>query len=120
MRKNQKRSTSSVEVLEQKDGLQAIRVSGYIFRPDEADKLLKIYQQVKDAPNIVIDLSKADWLTSIGVAAIAQVVIPVIESPDEREIYIVVNEKFKRRYFDERPWAEGRAFETVEEIPNFS
>ena len=90
---------------------------GYVFHPDEARKLLDAYEQVKDEPRILLDLSEANWLTSIGVAAIARVVAMSFESPTHQEVYVVVKEDFKERYFDERPWADGRVFVKEEDIP---
>ena len=40
-----------------------------------------------------------------------------LESPVEQKVYVIVKKEFKERYFDERPWADGRVFVHEEDIP---
>ena len=87
MFRRRRTATSHVKGPESRGDFQRISISGYIFRPDEVYKLLEAYEQVKEAPKILLDLSKADWLTSIGVAAIAKVVAMSLESPGNQKVY---------------------------------
>ena len=120
MFRRRRTATSHIKGPESRGDFQRISISGYIFRPDEVYELLDAYEKVKEAPKILLDLSKADWLTSIGVAAIAKVVAMSLESPGNQQVYVVVKEDFKERYFDERPWADGRVFVKEEDIPTDS
>ena len=112
----ERKTSSEIKILKEA-GYQRISISGYIFHPDEVYKLSDAYEQVKEEHKILLDLSKADWLTSIGVAAIARIVAMSLESPVEQKVYVIVKKEFKERYFDERPWADGRAFVHEEDIP---
>ena len=114
---NKKGSTSLLKGPEIRGGFLWIGISGYVFRPDEVHKLLEAYEQMKGAAQILLDFSEADWLTSIGVAAIARVVAMSLESARNQRVYVVVREDFKERYFDERPWADGRVFGRLEDVP---
>lgn len=116
-----KRSSSKnpVKGPESRGNFQWIGISGY-FHPDEVNQLLEAYKQVKEAPKILLDLSKAEGLTSLGVAAVAKVVAMSLESPINQKVYVIVKAEFKERYFDERPWADGRVFVNEKDIPSDS
>jgi len=117
MRAKQKLSKSEVSVPEDRGGYQYIQISGYIFDPDGIDKLLAAYEKVKTAPCIRLDLRTADWLTSLGVAAIARIVAMSLDAQQGQLVHVLVKPDIKERYFDERPWADGRVFTREEEIP---
>jgi hypothetical protein len=113
-----KRKTSiQIEIPKREKEFQRIKISDYVCRPDQTDKMLQAYDQVKDAPKILLDLSEADWIQSIGVAAITKIVNMSRESQFNQKVYVIVPQEFKEEYFDEYPWAHGRVFDKEKDIP---
>jgi hypothetical protein len=110
-------SASEVRPPEDRGAYQYIHISGYIFDPDGIDQLLAAYDKVKEAPSVRLDLREAEWMTSLGVAAIARVVAMSLESPVKQQVHVLVKPEIKERYFDERPWADGRVFTAEDELP---